>query len=145
MRENLQERHTTATNAHQPDPAHPHKQPHPPSAHHRINTQTRTTTHQRNNASTQTHRHLYHHSPQNTNPIKRNKHSKIHLQTTLKTTNNETVAVKAKNPGGKLKDFKDTLDKSPPAELAALKAEVEAFAKAFPTIGFEKGAMRYSE
>ena len=55
-----------------------------------------------------------------------------------------SVAVKAKS-GGKLKDFKESLEKSPPPELAALKADVEAFAKAFPTIGFEKGAMRYKD
>lgn len=30
-----------------------------------------------------------------------------------------------------------------PAELKALKADVEAFAMRFPTIGFEKAAMRY--
>ena len=30
-----------------------------------------------------------------------------------------------------------------PAELVALKADVEAYAMQFPTIGFEKGTMRY--
>jgi hypothetical protein len=30
-------------------------------------------------------------------------------------------------------------------EIAALKADVEAFAKGFPTIGFEKAAMRYRD
>jgi glycine hydroxymethyltransferase len=32
-----------------------------------------------------------------------------------------------------------------PAEIKALKAEVEEYAKAFPTIGFEKATMRYKE
>jgi glycine hydroxymethyltransferase len=30
-----------------------------------------------------------------------------------------------------------------PSELKALKADVEAFAMRFPTIGFEKSTMRY--
>jgi hypothetical protein len=30
-------------------------------------------------------------------------------------------------------------------EIEALRAEVEAFAKAFPTIGFEKASMRYQQ
>ena len=53
------------------------------------------------------------------------------------------VAVKAKNPGGKLKDFRAALDTAPPAELGVLRGEVEAFASAFPTIGFAKEAMKY--
>ena len=32
-----------------------------------------------------------------------------------------------------------------PASLGALREEVEDFAKQFPTIGFEKGSMRYKE
>ena len=32
-----------------------------------------------------------------------------------------------------------------PPEVAALKAEVEDFAKQFPTVGFEKASMRYQE
>jgi len=53
-------------------------------------------------------------------------------------------AVKAK-VGGKLKDFKAALDSSPHPDIVALKSEVEAFASGFPTIGFEKSAMKYKD
>lgn len=36
-------------------------------------------------------------------------------------------------------------DKDEPAELGALRREVEDFAKQFPTIGFEKASMRYKD
>ena len=52
------------------------------------------------------------------------------------------VAAKAKS-GGKLKDFRTYVDATPLPELAALKVDVETFAKQFPTIGFEKSTMRY--
>uniref|UniRef100_A0A7S0RZ78 Serine hydroxymethyltransferase n=1 Tax=Chlamydomonas leiostraca TaxID=1034604 RepID=A0A7S0RZ78_9CHLO len=55
---------------------------------------------------------------------------------------NIAVAVK-KASGPKLKDFREALAKEIPSELKALKADVEAYATRFPTIGFEKGAMRY--
>jgi glycine hydroxymethyltransferase len=47
--------------------------------------------------------------------------------------------------GGKLKDFRDALINSEPAELARLRTDVEDFAKQFPTIGFEKSSMRYTD
>lgn len=56
------------------------------------------------------------------------------------------IAVKAKKEaGGKLKDFRAYLDKHDMPELKQLKHEVEEFAKGFPTIGFEKGTMRYQQ
>lgn len=56
------------------------------------------------------------------------------------------IAVKAKKEaGGKLKDFRAYLDKNDVPELKQLKHEVEEFAKGFPTIGFEKGTMRYQQ
>jgi len=49
-----------------------------------------------------------------------------------------------KQAGPKLKDFRDALEKGVAAgEIAALRADVEAFAKQFPTVGFEKATMRY--
>jgi len=39
-------------------------------------------------------------------------------------------------PGKKLKDFNAQLQSAPPAAIAALKADVEAYAAAFPTVGF---------
>lgn len=47
--------------------------------------------------------------------------------------------------GGKLKDFKAHFEGGLPEELKVLKEEVEAFAKQFPTIGFEKSQMKYKE
>ena len=48
--------------------------------------------------------------------------------------------------GPKLKDFKALLDNNDvPSEIQQLKKDVEAFATEFPTIGFEKGDMRYSD
>jgi glycine hydroxymethyltransferase len=47
--------------------------------------------------------------------------------------------------GTKVKEFREYVDASPPPAIAELAAEVEAFAKQFPTIGFEKGEMRYQE
>jgi len=47
--------------------------------------------------------------------------------------------------GKKLSDFKKLVDESPPSEIAALAQDVEAFAKQFPTIGFEKSTMRYKD
>eukprot|EP00475_Leptophrys_vorax_P042798 TRINITY_DN8066_c0_g1_i1.p1 TRINITY_DN8066_c0_g1~~TRINITY_DN8066_c0_g1_i1.p1 ORF type:complete len:531 (+),score=29.57 TRINITY_DN8066_c0_g1_i1:84-1676(+) len=57
------------------------------------------------------------------------------------------IAVKAKELSGpKLKDFRTAVESDPQvtAAIAALKARVEEYAKQFPTIGFEKGTMRYS-
>lgn len=50
-----------------------------------------------------------------------------------------------KKHGPKLKDFKAYLETNVPPEIAELKSEVEHFAKQFPTIGFEKAAMRYKD
>mmetsp|Transcript_13903 Transcript_13903/g.29702 ORF Transcript_13903/g.29702 Transcript_13903/m.29702 type:complete len:525 (-) Transcript_13903:430-2004(-) len=46
--------------------------------------------------------------------------------------------------GPKLKDFRAAVDTQQWPEIDALKAKVEAFAKNFPTIGFEKADMRYT-
>lgn len=47
--------------------------------------------------------------------------------------------------GPKLKDFKALVDSGEAIpEIDALKAKVESFAKNFPTIGFEKADMRYT-
>lgn len=46
--------------------------------------------------------------------------------------------------GPKLKDFKAALDKEVPRQVKDLKADVEEFAKQFPTIGFDKGLMKYT-
>ena len=45
----------------------------------------------------------------------------------------------------KLKDFKAFLADHVPEDIAALKSDVEEFAKTFPTIGFEKATMRYKD
>ncbi len=47
--------------------------------------------------------------------------------------------------GPKLKDFKEYLASNSTPEIDALREDVEAFSKQFPTIGFEKGSMRYTE
>lgn len=39
----------------------------------------------------------------------------------------------------------ETSNRAAPQTPQALRGEVEAFAKAFPTVGFEKAAMRYTE
>lgn len=44
--------------------------------------------------------------------------------------------------GKKLADFKGAL-KGPQPAIDALRADVEAFAAQFPTIGFEEESMRY--
>ncbi|KAK9838173.1 hypothetical protein WJX81_006582 [Elliptochloris bilobata] len=57
-----------------------------------------------------------------------------------------TVMLKGKDGAGpKLKDFKVYVDSNKVPEIAALKHDVEQFAKEFPTIGFEKAEMRYKE
>ena len=54
-----------------------------------------------------------------------------------------TVMLKGKDGAGpKLKDFKAYVDSKEVPEIAALKHDVEVFAKEFPTIGFEKVRMR---
>ena len=55
------------------------------------------------------------------------------------------LGVKAKLPAGaKLKEFKEALpDAAALPELAALEKDVEAYAKLFPTIGFDVAGMRY--
>jgi len=55
-----------------------------------------------------------------------------------------TRAIKSKM-GPKLKDFRQALDTQSFPEIDALKAEVEAFASKFPTIGFEKGEGKYTQ
>lgn len=47
--------------------------------------------------------------------------------------------------GPKLKDFREHLTKEVPPAVVDLREEVEDFAKQFPTIGFEKSSMRYSD
>ena len=50
--------------------------------------------------------------------------------------------------GPKLKDFRDGLSHAPEGkfpEIDALKAEVEAFAATFPTIGFDKAEGKYTQ
>lgn len=54
------------------------------------------------------------------------------------------VDLKAKS-GPKLKDFREYLANNQVPEIDALRSDVEAFAKQFPTIGFEKASMRYQE
>ncbi len=55
-----------------------------------------------------------------------------------------TKELKAKH-GPKLKDFRAALDAAVPADVLALKQEVEQFAMQFPAIGFEKATMRYKD
>lgn len=50
-----------------------------------------------------------------------------------------------KKTGPKLKDFRDYLNANSVPEIEALREDVEAFAKQFPTIGFEKASMRYQD
>lgn len=45
--------------------------------------------------------------------------------------------------GPKLKDFRAGVDKNLPSSISELKRDVESFASQFPTIGFDKGFMRY--
>ena len=53
--------------------------------------------------------------------------------------------LKAKS-GPKLKDFRDYLEKEGEVEaIKSLREEVEAFAKQFPTIGFEKKDGKYTQ
>jgi glycine hydroxymethyltransferase len=47
--------------------------------------------------------------------------------------------------GKKLADFKAALKAQEWPEITALRTDVEAFASAFPTIGFEEGSMRYPQ
>ncbi|KAG1675894.1 hypothetical protein FOA52_001551 [Chlamydomonas sp. UWO 241] len=55
-----------------------------------------------------------------------------------------TQNIKAKlGAKAKLADFRDYVNAEVPVEIKDLKAEVEAFAMQFPTIGFEKATMRY--
>ena len=49
--------------------------------------------------------------------------------------------LKAKYP--KMKDFRAALEDAEVPEIAALRADVEGFTKDFPTIGFERGGMRF--
>ncbi|CAK9155664.1 unnamed protein product, partial [Ilex paraguariensis] len=55
------------------------------------------------------------------------------------------LKIKAETKGTKLKDFVATLQSSDPiqSETTKLRHEVEEYAKQFPTIGFEKEAMKY--
>lgn len=47
--------------------------------------------------------------------------------------------------GSKLKDFRAALESEVPAEITKLREDVEAYAQRFPTIGFDKGHMKYQE
>ena len=47
--------------------------------------------------------------------------------------------------GTKIKDFRAMLAEGTPEPVQRLSEEVADFAKQFPTIGFDKGAMRYTE
>jgi len=53
-----------------------------------------------------------------------------------------TQAIKAE-VGPKLKDFREAVNTREFPAITELKHDVEEFAKAFPTIGFEKSTMRY--
>ncbi|GBG28101.1 Serine hydroxymethyltransferase [Hondaea fermentalgiana] len=55
--------------------------------------------------------------------------------------------VKSEVKGKKVKDFRDYLDsiEGGHKDVNALRADVEAFASSFPTIGFEESSMRYSD
>lgn len=44
-----------------------------------------------------------------------------------------------------MKDFRDYVNSNSVPEIEKLREEVEVFAKQFPTIGFEKAAMRYQD
>ncbi|KAL5559909.1 hypothetical protein UlMin_036120, partial [Ulmus minor] len=57
------------------------------------------------------------------------------------------LKIKADTKGTKLKDFVTTLQSNEhfQSEIAKLRDEVEAYAKRFPTIGFEKETMRYGD
>ncbi|GAQ87535.1 SERINE HYDROXYMETHYLTRANSFERASE [Klebsormidium nitens] len=57
------------------------------------------------------------------------------------------IAVKVKKEvGGKLKDFREAVEKDPyKSDIDSLRQEVEEFAKQFPTIGFEKADMKYTD
>lgn len=55
-----------------------------------------------------------------------------------------TSEIKAKT-GPKLKDFREYVNNEIPESLLQLRTEVEDFAKQFPTVGFEKASMRYTE
>jgi glycine hydroxymethyltransferase len=58
------------------------------------------------------------------------------------------IAIKVKKEiGGKLKDFRNAVDNNSTytSEIDALRKEVEDFAKEFPTIGFEKADMKYTD
>nr|KJB29375.1 hypothetical protein B456_005G097200 [Gossypium raimondii] len=57
------------------------------------------------------------------------------------------LKIKAQTEGTKLKDFVATLqsDTNFQSEIAKLRQEVEEYAKQFPTIGFEKEAMKYKD
>lgn len=57
-----------------------------------------------------------------------------------------TTDIKGKEGAGpKLKDFKAYVDHNEVPAIKELKAAVEKFAMDFPTIGFEKGEMRYKD
>mmetsp|Transcript_22725 Transcript_22725/g.40140 ORF Transcript_22725/g.40140 Transcript_22725/m.40140 type:complete len:496 (+) Transcript_22725:62-1549(+) len=55
--------------------------------------------------------------------------------------------IKGQVSGKKVKDFKDFLEAQQGGhkEVNALRADVEAFASSFPTVGFEESSMRYSD
>ncbi|KAG8499295.1 hypothetical protein CXB51_005802 [Gossypium anomalum] len=57
------------------------------------------------------------------------------------------LKIKAKTEGTKLKDFVATLqsDTNFQSEITKLRQEVEEYAKQFPTIGFEKEALKYKD
>ncbi|KAK8572422.1 hypothetical protein V6N12_028475 [Hibiscus sabdariffa] len=57
------------------------------------------------------------------------------------------LKIKAETKGTKLKDFVATLesDTNFQSEIAKLRQEVEEYAKQFPTIGFEKETMKYTD
>lgn len=57
------------------------------------------------------------------------------------------LMVSCKLDGSKLKDFLATIQTGGniQSEIAKLRHEVEEYAKQFPTIGFEKGTMKYKD
>lgn len=54
----------------------------------------------------------------------------------------DSVVVSA---GPKMSDFRSLLSAELPVEVVDLSKDVEEFAKQFPTVGFEKATMRYTE
>jgi hypothetical protein len=55
------------------------------------------------------------------------------------------VWTKWRHAGPKMADFRALLSAELPESIVELSKDVEDFAKQFPTVGFEKSAMRYQD